>query len=156
MNLTITATQIELLLKETLFGLCVLAVIAIYNVYSFLWVALAYRQVLSKAPVHGKQFEILRLVGFIMLLVLCILLSLLIWVFALTYFNFVSRWTDALLFSTSFFTTVGNFSVDLPVGWRLIPSMIAFSGLFSFAWATACSMGMGNHLIKHLEKNNQI
>jgi hypothetical protein len=91
-----------------------------------------------------------------MLLVVCILSSLFIWVFALTIFEFVTHWTDALLFSGSFFTTVGNFTVNLPFGWRLIPSLIAFSGLFSFAWATAASIGMASNLVKHLEKNHQI
>jgi hypothetical protein len=37
---------------------------------------------------------------------------------------------------------VGNFNISFPDGWRLIPSIVAFSGFFSFAWATAVSMGM--------------
>lgn len=156
MNIADTATRMEILLPETLFGLCVFGIVAIYNVYGFLWIGLAYRKTLLKGPLHGKHFEILRCIGFNMLLVVCILSSLLVWVLALTLFEFVSHWTDALLFSISFFTTVGNFTVNLPFGWRIIPSLIAFSGLFSFAWATAASIGMASNLIKHLEKNNQI
>jgi hypothetical protein len=42
-------------------------------------------------------------------------------------FGFVSDWLAALLLTASFFTTVGNFEAHLPFGWRLIPSLIAFS-----------------------------
>jgi len=61
-------------------------------------------------------------------------------------FGFVSYWVTALLFTASFFTSVGNFTVNLPKGWRLIPSIIAFSGLFSFAWPTASSIAMARTL----------
>jgi len=71
----------------------------------------------------------------------------------LTYFEFVSDWVPALLFAASYFTSVGNFTLDLPTGWRLIPSIIAFSGLFGFAWATASSIGMAHNLSVYLEKN---
>ena len=70
-------------------------------------------------------------------------------------FGFVSAWVTALLFAASFFTSVGNFTVKLPTGWRHIPPMIAFSGLFSFAWPTATSIAMARTLNDHLEKIKQ-
>ena len=142
----------ELVARESFFGLFVMGIIIIFNTYSFTWITLVYRQTLSRAAPHGKHFEILRFVGFTMLLVIATLLSLSVWVIALTAFGFVSHWTVALLFSASFFTTVGNFTINLPVGWRLIPSIIAFSGLFAFAWATASSMSMVHSLSDYLEK----
>jgi len=142
----------EVVFRESLFSLVVMGVTIIFNTYSFTWISLTYRQTLSKAAPHGRHFEILRFVGFNMLLVISMLVSLSVWVIALTAFGFVSHWTEALLFSASFFTTVGNFTVNLPDGWRLIPSIVAFSGLFAFAWATACSMSMVHHLTDYLEK----
>lgn len=146
----------ELLIEESLFGLGVMALVIVFNLYCFSWVSLAYRRMLNASPRHSRHIEMLRYVGFTLLLVLGMLLSLSIWVFALTFFNFVQNWTTALLFAASFFTSVGNITVDLPFGWRLIPSIIAFSGLFSFAWATASSIGMARDLSEHLAKNKEV
>jgi hypothetical protein len=143
----------ELVARESFFGLFVMSITIIFNAYSFTWITIAYRQTLIQAAPRGRQFEILRFVGFTMLLVIATLMSLFVWVIALTAFGFVSEWTVALLYSASFFTTVGNFTINLPVGWRLIPSIIAFSGLFAFAWATASSMSMVHTLSNYLEKN---
>ena len=148
--------DLEQLLTESFFGLSVMAVVAILNIYSFAWVSLAYRKTLQQSTFHGRHYEMLRYTGFTMLLVVAMLLSISVWVFALTNFGFVSNWSTALLLSISIFTSVGNFTVDFPFGWRLIPSLIAFSGLFSFAWATAASIGMAGNLTKHLENQKQI
>lgn len=146
----------ELLIQESIFGLIVMSVVIIYIVYSFSWISLSYRRVLDKSRFHGRHLEMLRFVAFIMLLIIAMLFSLSFWVGALTLFGFVDDWVTALLFSASFYTSVGNFSVSMPMGWRLIPSMIAFSGLFSFAWATSSSIGMARNLSDYLEKHQQL
>jgi hypothetical protein len=91
-----------------------------------------------------------------MLLIVGMFLSLTVWVVALSLFEIVSNWEAAVLLTVSFFTSVGNFSQDLPFGWRLIPSLIAFSGLFSFAWATASSIGMAHQLLIYLDKHKDL
>ena len=154
--MTINPNQFESLLREAFFGLSVLGTVAICNIYSFSWVTLSYRKSLKQSVMHGQHFEIFRYVAYVLLLVLTMLFSLSIWVFALTFFHFSSDWLTALLFTAGFFTTVGNFSLSMPVGWRLIPSIIAFSGLFSFAWATGSSMAMASNLVQQLEKHKQI
>ena len=146
----------EQLFLESMFGLCVMAMVAVINIYSFAWVTITYRQTLNQSAFYGRHYEMLRFVGFTMLLVVAMLLSLSVWVFALTSFGFVADWLSALLLTASYFTTVGNFAAHLPFGWRLIPSLIAFSGLFSFAWATGSSMSMAANLSNHLEKHKQI
>lgn len=146
----------EQLFVESLFGLCVMAMVAVLNIYSFAWITITYRQALNQSASYGRHYEMLRFVGFTMLLVVAMLLSLSVWVFALTSFGFVSDWLAALLLTASFFTTVGNIEAHMPFGWRLIPSLIAFSGLFSFAWATGSSMSMAANLAAHLEKHKQI
>lgn len=154
--MNINPNPFELLIQESIFGLCVMAVVVIYIVYSFSWISLTYRKVLDKSRFHGHHLEMLRFVAFIMLLIVAMLFSLSIWVIALTWFEFVSDWVTALLFAASFFTSVGNFTINLPFGWRLIPSIIAFSGLFSFAWATSTSIAMGRNLSDYLEKHQQL
>ena len=147
--------QIEHLLKEAFFALSVTCVVIICNIYSFAWISIKYRKVLNKSPVHSLHVEMLRFVLFIMLLVIAMFLSLWIWVAALVNFDFAKDWVTALLFTAGFFTTIGNTLMTLPVGWRLIPSIIAFSGLFSFAWASASSIGMFTHMTNHLDKHKQ-
>jgi hypothetical protein len=148
--------QIELLLKEAVFALSVTCAVIIFNIYSFAWISLKYRKVMGESLVHGLHIEMLRFVFFIMLLVIAMFLSLLIWVVALVNFDLAKDWMTALVFTAGFFTTIGSTLLTLPVGWRLIPSIIAFSGLFSFAWATGSSMGMLNHLSDHLSKHKQL
>lgn len=148
--------QILLLLKEAFFALGVMSLVVICNIYSFSWISFTYRKALSCGQAHGLHFEMLRFAGFIMYLVIAMFLSLSIWVLALIYFDFAKDWVTALLFTAGFFTTTGNTALTLPIGWRFIPSIIAFSGLFSFAWATASSIGMFNRLSNHLEKHKQI
>jgi hypothetical protein len=48
---------------------------------------------------------------------------------------------------------VGNYTLNLPYGWRLIPSLIAFSGLFSFAGATAIAISMARQLLNRLDQH---
>ena len=148
--------KIEFLLKELFFALSVTCVVVIFNLYSFAWISLKYRKLLEKIRAYGLHFEVLRFVLFIMLLVMAMFLSLLIWVAALVNFDFAKDWVTALLFTAGFFTTIGSTALTLPIGWRFIPSVIAFSGLFSFAWASASSIGMFNHLTNHLYKHKKI
>lgn len=148
--------NLEQLLTESIFGLSVMAIVVILNIYSFSWISIAYRKTLQQSKPHGRHYEMLRFTSFTMLLVVAMLLSISVWVIALTNFGFASNWSTALLLSISIFTSVGNFTVDFPFGWRLIPSLIAFSGLFSFAWATAASIAMAGNLTKHLENQKQI
>jgi hypothetical protein len=147
--------QIELLLKEAVFALSVTCAVIFFNLYSFAWISVKYRRVLEKSPVYGLHVEMLRFVLFIMLLVIAMFLSLWIWVAALVHFDFTKDWVTALLFTAGFFTTIGSTLLTLPDGWRLIPSIIAFSGLLSFAWATGASMGMFNRLSNHLSLQKQ-
>jgi len=65
----------------------------------------------------------------------------------------IPDWPTALVFTASFFTTVGNFNMSFPYGWRLIPSIVAFSGFFSFSWATAVSIGMSRYQQEFINKH---
>ena len=142
--------KIDLVIREITCGILIMGLVSIVNAYTFSWIMLSYRKALSISSQRSEHFEIMRFVFYTLRLVVSMILSLSVWVFALTYFHFVDDWLDALLYATSFFTSVGNFNVPMPYGWRMIPSIIAFSGLFSFAWATAATIGMANDLTKHL------
>lgn len=152
---TLTAVELEVLLTEALYGFILMSLVAIFDIYVFIQIALAYRRTIEASAWHSRHYEMLRFIGFVMLLIGAMIFSLFFWAISLSALGFVSDWVTAFLFSASFFTSVGNFAVSLPVGWRLVPSLIAFSGLFSFAWATATSMAMARSLFNHLDKHKQ-
>jgi hypothetical protein len=142
----------ELLVRESLFGLGVMFIAMILNVYIFASIAMLYQHRLQKSGYVGKHLEIMRYAAYTMLLIIGMFISLGIWIIALNLFEVVVDWQKATLLTFSFFTSVGNFTVELPFGWRLVPSLIAFSGLFSFAGATAVAIGMARQLFDHLDK----
>ena len=154
--MSIALASSELLVRESIFGLGVMFLAMIFNVYIFASIAMLYRNRLQKSRYLGKHIEVMRYAAYTMLLVIGMSCSLFIWIAALNLFEVVADWQAATLLTFSFFTSVGNFTVDLPFGWRLIPSLIAFSGLFSFAGATAIAIGMAHQLMNHLERHNAL
>ena len=151
--MNLTNITLELVLRESLFGLSVMFAVVIFNIYSFSWVSSAYQQVLDRSVFRNVHIEMLRLSLFVMLLVAVMLFSLSIWVVALGLSGLIPDWPTALVFTASYFTSVGNFDMSFPYGWRLIPSIVAFSGFFSFAWATAVSIGMSKHHREFIDKH---
>jgi len=145
--------SMELVFRESFFGLSVMSAVVIFNIYSFGWISSAYQQAMERAVFRNVHIEMLRLSLFIMLLVVAMFFSLSIWVVAFNLSGLISDWPTALIFTASFFTSVGNFNISFPYGWRLIPSIVAFSGFFSFAWATAVSIGMAKLYQEFIDKH---
>jgi hypothetical protein len=149
-------TQFEQLLVEAMFGLLVMSIVLIVNIYTFTEISLVYRRSLLNHHFRSRHIELMKFLAHMIVLVFAQFLSLSIWVGALVLFDFVNDWVTAIMLTASFFTSVGNFTANLPVGWRLIPSVIAFTGLFSFAWATAATMTMARSLTDFLEKHKEV
>lgn len=146
----------ELMLKETIFGLCIMFMVTLCNIYIFASVALAYQNRLKKSDYLGKHLEVMRYAAYTMLLIVGMFFSINLWVIALYLFKIVAHLDAALLFTVGFFTSVGNYTLNLPYGWRLIPSLIAFSGLFSFAGATAIAISMAHQLMNRLDQHKEL
>lgn len=149
-------TQFEQVFVEALFGLFMMSLVVVVNIYTFIEISLRYRRSLINHQFKSRHVELMRFVAYMMVLVFAQCMSLSIWAGALILFGFVADWVTAVMLTASFFTSVGNFTVDLPVAWRLIPSAIAFTGLFSFAWATAATMAMARSLTEYLDKHKQV
>ena len=144
---------IELVVTESFFGLSVMGAVVIFNIYTFGWISSTYQKLLDRLVFRNTHIEMLRLSLFIMLLVAAMLLSLSIWVASLNLSGLIPDWPTALVFTAAYFTSVGNIDMPMPYGWRLIPSIVAFSGFFSFAWATAVSIGMSKHYREFIDKH---
>ena len=148
--------QFDQVFIEAMFGLFVMSPVLMINIYTFTGISLSYRRSLRGRHFKSRHLEMVRFVAHILLLVFAQFLSLTIWAAALLLFNFVGDWMTAIMLTASFFTSVGNFTVILPVEWRLIPSAIAFTGMFSFAWATASTLSMLRDFSDALEKNKEL
>jgi hypothetical protein len=128
--MNLTNISLELVLQESFFGLSVMSAVVIFNIYTFGWISSAYQQMLDRSEFRNVHIEMLRLSLFVMLLVVVMLFSLSIWVIALGWSGLINDWPTALVFTAAYFTSVGNFDMSFPYGWRLIPSIVAFSGFF--------------------------
>lgn len=148
--------EFEQIFKEAIFGLFVMSLVALANIYSFTEISLGYQRTLLSRKFESRHLEMLRFMRYVMLLVLFQFLSVGIWAVALILSGFVKDWMAAVMLTASFFTSVGNFTVDLPEEWRLIPSAIAFTGLFSFAWATASTINMARALSDFLKEHRKL
>ena len=91
--------------------------------------------------IMSTQFMALAQLGFIAL-----------WAGSLILIGLLPDWESSLRLSASSYTTMGIFTVELPINWQLIPTFIAFSGLFSFAWAATSTISMLSLLTAYLDK----
>jgi hypothetical protein len=65
-----------------------------------------------------------------------------IWGIALFAFNLISILGQSILFSGSTYTAMGFMEDILPDGWKMLAVIIAFSGMFSFAWTASVMISM--------------
>ena len=81
--------------------------------------------------------------------------EILIWSFLLTHLGLIERVRDSIYFCANAYTTVGYGQIALEDKWRNISPIIAFSGLFTFAWTTSSLVDLvraHSQLIEQLEE----
>jgi Ion channel len=81
--------------------------------------------------------------------------EILVWSFLLTHLGLIQRVQDSIYFCANAYTTVGYGQVALEDKWRNISPIIAFSGLFTFAWTTSSLVDLvraHSQLIEQLEE----
>ena len=138
--------------RDAVFGMCIMAIVLIFNGLCFTQVLFFYRRKTS----HLVETSVVRItlyfVAAVLALVASQMVSIMIWGTALFKYDLIQTPSLASLFSGSCYTTIGVFSDLLPAGWKSIAFYIAFSGLFSFAWATSIMMSMVESLTKAWDK----
>lgn len=138
--------------RDAIFGLCVMALVLIFNGLCFTQVLFFYR----RRTTHIFETSVVRITLYFVTAVLALVISqmcsIMIWGTALYTKELIQSPSLAILFSGSCYTTIGVFSDLLPTGWKSIAFYIAFSGLFSFAWATSIMMSMVESLTKAWDK----
>ena len=141
--------------RDIVFGLCVMSLVLMFNGICFTRVLFMYRKMAEWVETKSSLFGIVVFVFSVMLLALVQLAAILIWGMAIYKEGLIATPAMAILFSGSCYTTIGIFSDLLPPGWKSLALMMAFSGLFSFAWATSIMMSMADSLTQAWDKSNK-
>jgi hypothetical protein len=68
--------------------------------------------------------------------------EILFWGLALYLFKLLPGLGQSILFSGSTYTAMGFMEDTLPNGWKMLAVIIAFSGMFSFAWTASVMISM--------------
>ncbi len=95
--------------------------------------------------------------------VFCLFLThiaeIMIWGVALYAFKLLPALGQSILFSGSTYTAMGFMEDILPDGWKMLAVIIAFSGMFAFAWTASVMISMTKNFRQaytklHMEKLN--
>uniref|UniRef100_B1XU19 Ion transport 2 domain protein n=1 Tax=Polynucleobacter necessarius subsp. necessarius (strain STIR1) TaxID=452638 RepID=B1XU19_POLNS len=120
-----------LLLVMVFHGAVLLQIAKRYEVKSFLYLA-------------EKKYSAVALCFYVsvFLLFLTHIAEILIWGTALYVFKLLPALGQSILFSGSTYTAMGFMEDILPDGWKMLAVIIAFSGMFSFAWTASVMISM--------------
>jgi hypothetical protein len=85
------------------------------------------------------------------------LAEIVIWGSALYLFHLLPNLGDSILFAGSTYTAMGFMEDILPNGWKMLAVIIAFSGMFAFAWTASVMISMTKNFRQaytklHMEK----
>ena len=140
--------------RDTVIGLAMMSVVLAFNGICFTRVLFMYRKMTNWVSIQNTLGAIALFVISVLLLAIVQLVAILIWSLTLYHLDLIPTRAMAILFTGSCYTTIGVFADLLPPGWKSLALFIAFSGLFSFAWATSIMMSMANAFTKAWDQFN--
>ena len=148
----------ELDLQAYLLGAVMLIVIMVFHGIALLQIAKRY-EVKSYLLLTQKQFTAVTIYFYtsIFLLFMSHIAEIVIWGIALYLFKLLPNLGDSILFAGSAYTAMGFMEDILPLGWRMLAVIIAFSGMFAFAWTASVMISMTRNFRQayakmHMEK----
>ena len=95
--------------------------------------------------------------------ILCLFLThiseIFLWGISLWAFKLLPVLSESILFAGSTYTAMGFMDDILPPGWKMLAIIIAFSGMFAFAWTASVMISMTKNFRQaytrmHMEKLN--
>ena len=150
----------ELDLPAYFLGATILIVVIIFHGIALLQIAKRY-EVRTFLYLAEKKYSEVGLCFYIS--VFCLFLThiaeIIIWGIALYAFKLVPALGQSILFSGSTYTAMGFMEDILPEGWKMLAVIIAFSGMFAFAWTASVMISMTKNFRQaytkhHMEKLN--
>ena len=143
MNLAQTNIATALDLPGYLLGGVMLLVVMVFHGVLLLQIAKRY-EVKTFIYLAEKKYSAVALCFYVS--VFCLFLThiaeILIWGMALFTFKLLPGLGQGILFSGSTYTAMGFMEDILPDGWKMLAVIIAFSGMFSFAWTASVMISM--------------
>ena len=96
-----------------------------------------FSQALTRRRVHAKLWRADLLFAFSVVALLSLhMAEIFLWSAALIAGDIVDGWAKASFFAANCYTALGE-PFALPHAWRLLPPIIAISGIFTFAWTAS-------------------
>jgi len=144
MNITHTLTlTTELDLPAYIFGFAMLLIMMLIHGLALLQIAKRY-EVKSFLYLSEHKYSSVAFVFYIsvMCLFLIHIFEIILWGFALWLFKLLPNLGESILFSGSTYTAMGFMEDVLPSGWKMLAIIIAFSGMFAFAWTASVMISM--------------
>ena len=133
----------ELDLAAYLFGIAMLLIVMLIHGLALLQIAKRY-EVKSFLYMSEHQYSSVGFVFYISILCLFLvhIFEIILWGVALWGFNLLPSLSQSILFSGSTYTAMGFMDDLLPNGWKMLAVIIAFSGMFAFAWTASVMISM--------------
>lgn len=150
----------ELDLPAYLLGATILILVIIFHGIALLQIAKRY-EVRTFLYLSEKKYSSVAICFYISVfgLFLAHIAEIVIWGFALYLFRLLPNLGDSILFAGSTYTAMGFMEDILPNGWKMLAVIIAFSGMFAFAWTASVMISMTKNFRQaytklHMEKLN--
>jgi hypothetical protein len=160
MQIPVNALIVQLDIPAYAFGIAILMLVMILHGVCLLQIAKRY-EVKAYLYLAEKKYTEVTKVFYLSILLLLIthLFEIVIWGLFIYGFGLIAHWSQSVLFSGSAYTAIGFMDDSLPEGWRMLAVIIAFSGLFSFAWTASVMISMTRSFRKayarmHMHKLN--
>lgn len=160
MQIPVNALIVQLDILAYAFGIAILMLVMILHGVCLLQIAKRY-EVKAYLYLAEKKYTEVTKVFYLSILLLLIthLFEIVIWGLFIYGFGLIAHWSQSVLFSGSAYTAISFMDDSLPEGWRMLAVIIAFSGLFSFAWTASVMISMTRSFRKayarmHMHKLN--
>ena len=126
-----------------LLGAAMLLLIMVFHGVALLQIAKRY-EVKTFLYLAEKKYSAVALCFYVSIfcLFLAHIAEIVIWGIALYAFKLLPALGQSILFSGSTYTAMGFMEDTLPDGWKMLAVVIAFSGMFCFAWTASVMISM--------------
>ena len=143
MTLQNTSIATSLDLPSYLIGAAILLVVMIFHGVVLLQISKRY-EVKTFLYLSDKRYSDVAFCFYISIFCLFIthIAEIVLWGLAIFTLSLLPTLGQSILFSGSTYTAMGFMEDNLPEGWKMLAVIIAFSGMFAFAWTASVMISM--------------
>ena len=160
MNPTSSSISNSLDLPSYAVGTAILLLIMVFHGIVLLQISKRY-EVKTFLDLAEKKYSEVTLCFYVSIfgLFLMHITEIILWGISIYALNLLPNLGQSILFSGSTYTAMGFMEDILPDGWKMLAVIIAFSGMFAFAWTASVMISMTKNFRQaytksHMEKLN--